>query len=658
MGSAITSNNLTPKEIRSIDQESSQYFKTQENDKKRESSDLNIFLTILSQMKTCICKIEIEKENYFGTGFFCTIPDSKTSGEKPVLITSYKIIGKKNLISENSIKLIFFKKPHRLIKINKHRKIFTSNELKDNITIIEIKKEDNINIDINDMLKIDNGIYNENYLKYIYKNKSIYSIYFCRNEVRYDISTITNIDSDTNKFIHLCPIGEGTLGAPILNLENYKVIGVNIGNNLGTILKGSINEFIRLKKNKSKFFLNEIILNIEINRDDVNKSIYFLDNTDYRDYETNKYHFHDYLKEINQDNTKLLINEKEYPFQKFFRPRKEGIYFIKLIFSIQLTDCSHMFYSCYNIINIDLSFFDSSKVTNMSYMFSLCLNLVHLDLSYLDTRNVTDMNNMFYFCKNLKNLDVSKLNTEKVINMSRMFSDCSELKYLELTNFNTKNVKSMSHMFFLCKNLTELDFSTFDTSNVIIMSNMFYFCRYLIKLDLTSFNTEKVFDMSKMFYLCRNLNHIYLSSFNTKNVINMSYMFADCKNLLTLDLSSFDTRKVINMEHFLSGCDLTNIDLSNFNTINVSNMGYMFYFCKNLKYINVSSFNTKNVKSMTYMFSDCRFLRHIDLSSFNLQNVIDMSKMFAGCIKNLKIRVNKDSIERFRNENEKCNFYI
>ena len=207
-------------------------------------------------------------------------------------------------------------------------------------------------------------------MKFIYKNKSIYSIYYNNNsEVNYDISIITSINSDNNKFMHLCGIEIGTLGGPILNFENYGVIGINIGNNLGTLLKGPINEFNRLNQLQVKSKFNEIILTVEINEDDVGKIVYFLDNTNFKDYETNKIHYHDNLKELNRENTKLFINDKEFLFSKCFIPSKEGIYEINLIFNIQLTDCSYMFYWCYNIINIDFTLFDSSKVTNTSKMF-------------------------------------------------------------------------------------------------------------------------------------------------------------------------------------------------------------------------------------------------------------------------------------------------
>ena len=88
----------------------------------------------------------------------------------------------------------------------------------------------------------------------------------------------------------------------------------------------------------------EIILLLKIEKEDINKKICFLDNTDYIDDETKKKHYHDNLKELNEINTKLYINKKEYKYSKYFFPSKEGIYEVKLIIQIEMENCSYMFY--------------------------------------------------------------------------------------------------------------------------------------------------------------------------------------------------------------------------------------------------------------------------------------------------------------------------
>ena len=102
---------------------------------------------------------------------------------------------------------------------------------------------------------------------------------------------------------------------------------------------------------------NEIIISLEIEEKDINKEIYFLDNTYYIDEKEVK-HKNENLKELNDSNCSIFINKNIIPnFQKYFIPKNKGTYKIRIELKIEITNCSYMFYDCYNIINIDLSQF-------------------------------------------------------------------------------------------------------------------------------------------------------------------------------------------------------------------------------------------------------------------------------------------------------------
>ena len=260
------------------------------------------------------------------------------------------------------------------------------------------------------------------------------------------------------------------------------------------------------------------------------------------------------------------------------------------------TDSSGMFFQVFfdgleNILEIDLSNFDTSKVTNMSFMFSGMSHLTTLDLSNFDTSQVTNMNNMFSGMSNLTTLDLSNFDTSKVTNMERMFNNMT--------------------------NLTTLNLSNFDTSQVTNMSNMFAVTPKLTTLDLSSFNTSKVTNMERMFYGMRNLTILNLSNFNTSNVMSMSNMFSNMSSLTTLDLSNFDTSKVIIMNGMFYGMrNLTILDLSNFDTSKVTDMHDMFSLENEdipkdkLERIYVNNdFNTANLTASYRMFKNRKKLR-------------------------------------------------
>ena len=102
---------------------------------------------------------------------------------------------------------------------------------------------------------------------------------------------------------------------------------------------------------KYKFFsknMNRIIIIVHIDKNEINKNIYFLDNYYYDDNWDKKY-THDHLKELNENNTRLYINNKMEKYEKYFKPKKDGEYMIELRFDINLTDCSYIFSECENI---------------------------------------------------------------------------------------------------------------------------------------------------------------------------------------------------------------------------------------------------------------------------------------------------------------------
>lgn len=60
------------------------------------------------------------------------------------------------------------------------------------------------------------------------------------------------------------------------------------------------------------------------------------------------------------------------------------------------TDASYMFFNCQQLVDIDLTNFDTSNVTNVQSMFDYCLALTELDMSNLDFTNVSVAYDMLY----------------------------------------------------------------------------------------------------------------------------------------------------------------------------------------------------------------------------------------------------------------------
>ena len=290
--------------------------------------------------------------------------------------------------------------------------------------------------------------------------------------------------------------------------------------------------------------------------------------------------------------------ESDYEIKLWLDPTDKTAYYYAEPEKVYLnTDSSEMFYSRYyeqkikNILELDLSSFDTSKVENMHWMFYGMRNLTTLDLSNFDTSKVTEMYGMFRDMSNLTSLNLSSFNTSQVTNMYSMFSGMSNLTTLDLSNFDTSKVTEMYGMFRDMSNLTSLNLSSFNTSKVTDMGSMFYGMANLTALNLSNFDTSNVWDMSHMFYGMRSLTTLNLSNFNTSKVGDMDGMFCNMPNLTTLDLSNFDTSNVknINSMFALNSEDISKDKLetiyvnNDFNTSKLKYSAEIFYNRKKLR---------------------------------------------------------------------------
>ena len=234
---------------------------------------------IKNRIRNSLC--EIYKNNKFsGFGVLCWIFDSDNLNKKfLVLITSINVLNKDEInINDNNNFVIEIKLNNstKLLTINKQRKILPYNENNCEITIVEILKKDKI--DANDVFELDDFFY-KNDVKEIDKNKYIYLSDTSENIIKMKLSDIY----ENNLKIIL------QSGTPIINIDNYKLLGIycgqnKSGNNISLFKKPitSYNKIIQKEKEeKNKNNSNEIylILNVGYNKIWMSK-YYFLCTTD------------------------------------------------------------------------------------------------------------------------------------------------------------------------------------------------------------------------------------------------------------------------------------------------------------------------------------------------------------------------------------------
>ena len=317
-------------------------------------------------------------------------------------------------------------------------------------------------------------------------------------------------------------------------------------------------------------------------------------------------------------NAKNIEDEaSDYEIKLWFNPTDKTAYYYAEPEKVYLNeDSSRMFRDLSNLISLDVSNFDTSKVTNMEAMFAGMPSLTTLNLSNFDTSKVTRMNSMFEGVSRLTTLNLSNFDTSKVTNMEAMFGYMYGLTSLNISNFNTSQVTNMRDMFSNIRNLTSLSLTNFDTSKVTDMRAMFGYMYGLSSLNLSNFDTSQATDMNSMF-AGMSLTSLNLSNFDTSNVTDMGSMFYNMRNLTSLSLTNFDTSKVTDMSDMFSNMfNLTTLDISNFDTSNVVDMGGMFSFRgvgahdDKLEKIYVNNdFNTSKLTWFSNMFKERKKLR-------------------------------------------------
>jgi len=150
---------------------------------------------------------------------------------------------------------------------------------------------------------------------------------------------------------HYCNTEDGSSGSPILSLDNFKVIGVHYGGskyknikiNYGTFIKYAINEFNNKYKNENKNeynkekATNEIIIKYRIGKDNKIRI------------------FGDIFVKNNKDNFKMIINDKSYELDSFYKIKNEKeneILKIKLKQIKNITNLSYMFSECFALTEL------------------------------------------------------------------------------------------------------------------------------------------------------------------------------------------------------------------------------------------------------------------------------------------------------------------
>lgn len=109
-----------------------------------------------------------------------------------------------------------------------------------------------------------------------------------------------------------------------------------------------------------------------------------------------------------------------------------------------VTDLNTTFQNNHNILSLSLCM-DTSQLREIGYTFAGCTNLISLDISQWNISKISSLEREFDSCSSLEYLDLSQWDTTNVTNMDSMFNGCTSLVHLKFPGMGkTKNVTSVN----------------------------------------------------------------------------------------------------------------------------------------------------------------------------------------------------------------------
>ena len=178
---------------------------------------------------------------------------------------------------------------------------------------------------------------------------------------------IKRIDKNNNYIFHSCDFEIDSSGYPIINFENFKVIGIHkeinneLNQNVGHFIREPIIDFYNYVKEKDE---DEINIIYKIGDEDRIKI------------------FGETFVKNNRNICKIIYNSKEEEIKEYIQePLENDLLKIKLKGLKKLLSFESMFENCTLLLNLpDISNLNTIKIANMSHLFSQCHSLNHCQI--------------------------------------------------------------------------------------------------------------------------------------------------------------------------------------------------------------------------------------------------------------------------------------
>ena len=125
---------------------------------------------------------------------------------------------------------------------------------------------------------------------------------------------------------------------------------------------------------------------------------------------------------------------------------------------------------------------------NWGCLFKNCINIIEIDFSQFDFSKLIQANSMFHNCKSLTSLNINDFGKVKLKDAGSIFRGMTSLISINLSNFDMTEVTDIGGMFWDCASLTTLDLSNFQINNNVETKYLFSNCPNLEYINLKNSN--------------------------------------------------------------------------------------------------------------------------------------------------------------------------
>ena len=162
-----------------------------------------------------------------------------------------------------------------------------------------------------------------------------------------------------------------------------------------------------------------------------------------------------------------------------------GILKVNITFKENLKSMLGMFKGCENLIDVDLTNLNTSRLENINSLFEGCNNLENVNFFNKQLYKIRETENLFNGCENLVEIEnLDKINIPTIRKANNMFKNCKVIRNINLSSIYLDKAENAKDIFHGCDKLEILDICNFGEINNELFGSLKDLSKIKIKVKI------------------------------------------------------------------------------------------------------------------------------------------------------------------------------